>query len=76
MSINDSPFREYRHLVSFYDDEKNIQISLESLREVAKYFLSQGYGVVYGVEELRKEGKEQDNSANSIPCLAVALCAD
>lgn len=58
MSTSDSLFHKYQHLVSFYDDEKNNQLSLESLRKLARYFMSQGYGVVYGVEEFANYDEE------------------
>lgn len=50
---------EYRHAVSFYDDDdNNKQIKLQFLHNLAKYFLSKGYGVIYGAEEFDKDDKE------------------
>ena len=57
MLANNSLSQEDLHLVSFYDNEENNQISVEPLREMARYYLSQGYGVIYGVEEFGTGGK-------------------
>lgn len=62
MSTVNSLMHESRHAISFYDDEKNNQVDIEALREIAMYFLSEGYGVIYGVEEFENTDIESENS--------------
>ena len=55
MSIVESIFKESRHFLSCYDDKENITYALENLREITKYLISQGYGVIYGAEEFQED---------------------
>jgi len=58
MSNPGSLFQNHRHLVSFYDEQEDKQINLETLRQLAKYFLLEGYGVIYGAEPFETAGNK------------------
>ena len=55
MSTAESLFKESRHFISCYDDKKNKKYALQNLRKIARYLLSQGYGVIYGAEEFQED---------------------
>ena len=67
MSIAESLFKESRHFISCYDDKKNKIYALQNLRKIARYLLSQGYGVIYGAEEFQEDDvRAQDLLAKKI----------